>query len=61
MKVNGKLYLHLNKKMIKVVVISIAIAALGFFPLMGLPGVWVLMLSKPGVYLIYGPMAFDAF
>ena len=47
--------------MIKVVLISIAIAALGFFPLMGLPGVWVLMLSKPGVYLMYGPMAFEAF
>lgn len=47
--------------MLKVILISIAIAALGFIPLMGLPGGLVFALCEPLVYLTYGPGAFDAF
>lgn len=47
--------------MLKVILISIAIAALGFLPLMGLPGALVFILCEPLVYLIYGPGEFDAF
>jgi len=45
----------------KIIIISFLIAALGFFPLMGLPGVLILGLCKPVLYLIYGPMAYEAF
>jgi len=45
----------------KAILISIAIAVLGFIPFMGLPGALVFLLSKPYIYLAYGPMAFEAF
>jgi len=46
---------------LKVILISIAIAALGFLPLMGIPGALVFTLCEPLVYLAYGPGEFDAF
>jgi|GEM_PF-5673357 len=47
--------------MLKVILVSIAIAILGFIPLMGLPGFIVFALCEPLVYLTYGPGQFDAF
>ena len=46
--------------MIKVTFITIAIAILGCIPFMGLPGALILPLSKPSVYLLHGPLAFEA-
>lgn len=47
--------------MTKVIITSIIIAVLGFLPLMGMPGVLMLMLTKPLVRILYGPMAFESF
>jgi len=47
--------------MLKVILISVAIAVFGFIPLMGIPGALVFYTSFPFVYLVYGPGAFDAF
>ncbi len=47
--------------MTKIILISVAIAVLGFMPLMGLPGVLVILFSKPVIFLLHGPMAYEAF
>ena len=46
--------------MTKITLISIAIAVLGFIPFMGLPGAFLLPLSKPVIYALHGPMAYEA-
>lgn len=46
--------------MIKIIFIAIAIAAFGFFPLLGLPGVLVMYAAKPTTNIIFGSLAWEA-
>ncbi len=46
--------------MTKIILISIGIAVLGCIPFMGLPGALVILFSKPVIYLLHGPMAYEA-